>query len=232
PLDDNFASIVASVKERRTVSDNSRKVIPWTLPTVGGGALTVIAALLFNFALPMSATHILWINMVTTVTLGLVLAFEPTEPGIMRRPPRTPEAGLLSPLLLWRIAFVSLVFALCALGIFFYARGSGQSLEAARTMVVNMMVVLEVVYLFTVRYMHMTSFPWRVARGTKAVLSALIVVVLARLDSTSGPGMQQLFGAQPVSRLDGMLVLAVAAIAMVGFEWEKRHSRRIGCTHA
>lgn len=231
-LDDNFASIVAAVKEGRTVFDNIRKVITWTLPTNGGEALTVIAALLFNFALPMSATHILWINMVTTVTLGLVLAFEPTEPGIMRRPPRTPEAGLLSPLLLWRIAFVSLVFALCALGIFFYARGSGQSLEAARTMVVNMIVVLEVVYLFTVRYMHMTSFTWRGALGTKAVLIALVVVVLAQLVFTYWPVMQQLFRTEPVSLLDGMLILAVAAIAMIVFELEKHLSRRIGFTHA
>src|SRR5690625_4760602 len=128
-LDDNFASIVAAVKEGRTVFDNIRKVVTWTLQTNGGEALTVIAAILFNFTLPMSATHILWINMVTTVTLGLVLAFEPTEPNIMQRPPRRAGAGLLTRRLVWRVAFVSIVFALCGLGIFFYALGTGLSLE-------------------------------------------------------------------------------------------------------
>lgn len=227
-LDDNFASIVAAVKEGRTVFDNIRKVITWTIPTNGGEALTVIAAILFNFTLPMSATHILWINMITTVTLGLVLAFEPTEPNIMERPPRSVHSGILTPLLLWRIAFVSVVFALCALGVFFYARGSGQSLELARTMVVNMIVVLEVVYLFNIRYMHMTSFTWRGAMGTTPVLIALVVVVLGQLAFTYWPVMQDLFRTEPIAFFDGVLILLIGVIAMTIFEIEKYLSRRLG----
>ncbi|HLS69610.1 MAG TPA: HAD-IC family P-type ATPase, partial [Kiloniellales bacterium] len=227
-LDDNFASIVAAVKEGRTVFDNIRKVVTWTLPTNGGEALTVIAAILFNFVLPMSATHILWINMVTTVTLGLVLAFEPTEPGIMKRPPRSPQEGILSPLLLWRVAFVSLIFASCALGIFFHVLGRGDSLDLARTMVVNMIVMLEVVYLFTVRYMHMTSFTWRGALGTKPVLIALILVAIAQFAFTYWPVMQQLFRTEPVALSDGILIVVVAALAMAIFEIEKHLARRFG----
>src|SRR3546814_4511723 len=78
--DDNFASIVAAVREGRTVYDNLKKVIAWTLPTNGGQGLTILAALVFGFALPITPVQILWVNMVTAVTLGLTLAFEPSEP--------------------------------------------------------------------------------------------------------------------------------------------------------
>ena len=176
-LDDHFASIVAAVHEGRTVYDNIRKVIAWTLPTNGGEALTVIVAILVGFTLPMTATQILWINLITTVTLGLVLAFEPPEPGVMRRPPRPAGTPLLSPYLVWRLFFVSALFAIGALAIFFYALGRGQGVEVARTLVVNVIVVFEIFYLFNVRYLHMTSFTLRGALGTPAVLIAIAVVV-------------------------------------------------------
>src|SRR5690606_25291929 len=128
-LDDNFASIVAAVREGRTVYDNIRKVIAWTIPTNGGEWLAVIAAILFGFTMPMSPTHILWINLILTVTLGLVLAFEPQEPNVMQRQPRKADAPLLSPFLVWRIFFVSVLFTIGALAIFFYALGRGLSVE-------------------------------------------------------------------------------------------------------
>src|SRR3546814_7876599 len=90
-LDDNFASIVAAVHEGRTVYDNIRKVIAWTLPTNGGETIAVVLAILAGFTLPMTATQILWINLVTEGTLGLVLAFEPREPGVMTRDRKSPR---------------------------------------------------------------------------------------------------------------------------------------------
>ncbi|MCA9165908.1 MAG: HAD-IC family P-type ATPase, partial [Planctomycetales bacterium] len=106
-LDDNFASIVAAVREGRTVYDNLKKVIGWTLPTSGGEALVILAAVLMGLALPVTPVQILWINMVTVIALGLTLAFEPTEPGAMRRPPRSSNEPLLSGFLMWRVIFVS-----------------------------------------------------------------------------------------------------------------------------
>src|SRR5690606_26780879 len=106
--DDNFASIVAAVHEGRTVYDNIRKVIAWTIPTNGGEALAIIMAMAFSMTLPMTTAQILWVNMILTITLGLVLAFEPSEPGVMARPPRRASAPLLSPFMLWRIVFVAL----------------------------------------------------------------------------------------------------------------------------
>ena len=159
--DDNFASIVAAVREGRTVYDNIRKVIEWTLPTNGGELSAIIAAIALGLTLPVTPIQILWINMVTAVALGLTLAFEPTEPGTMQRPPRRPDEPLLSAHLLWRVAFVSLLFVVGVFGVFFYAIERGVSIETARTMVVNTIVVMEIFYLFSVRYVHGRRSPGR-----------------------------------------------------------------------
>jgi magnesium-transporting ATPase (P-type) len=227
-LDDNFASIVAAVHEGRVVYDNIRKVVAWTLPTNGGEALSVIVAILFGFALPMSAVQILWINLVTEGTLGLVLAFEPAEPNVMRRRPRAANQGLLTPFLVWRVLFVSLLFLGVTLGFYFYALGKGADLAAARTIVVNAVVVLEIFYLFNVRYLHVTSFSWRGVLGTPAVLIAVAVVVAAQFAFTYLPLMQGLFDTRPVSLGDGLLIVAVGAAVMVVLEIEKHVMRRTG----
>jgi potassium/sodium efflux P-type ATPase len=227
-LDDHFASIVAAVHEGRTVYDNIRKVIAWTLPTNGGEAMSVILAILVGFTLPMTATQILWINLILTVTLGLVLAFEPPEPGVMRRPPRPAGTPLLSPYLVWRLFFVSALFALGALGIFFYALARGLGVEVARTLVVNLIVVFEIFYLFNVRYLHMSSISLRGALGTPAVLIAVAVVVLAQLAFTYAPFMHELFQTRPVRLADGLLVVAAGVLLMFILEGEKNLLRRFG----
>ena len=226
-LDDNFVSIVSAVHEGRTVYDNIRKVIAWTIPTNGGEVLTVIAAILFGFVMPMTPVQILWINLILTITLGLVLAFEPAEPDVMRRPPRPSDAPILGPFLVWRIFFVSALFAVAALGIFFYALGRGLELEVARTMVVNAIVVFEIFYLFNVRYMHMTSITLRGALGTPAVLAAIAVVVAAQLVFTYAPFMHALFESRPVLLVDGIVIIATGALIMLILEGEKIASRRI-----
>jgi magnesium-transporting ATPase (P-type) len=220
-LDDNFVSIVAAVHEGRTVYDNIRKVIAWTVPSNGGEALAVIAAILFGFTMPMSPAQILWINLILTVTLGLVLAFEPSEPGVMRRPPRPANAPLLSPFLVWRVFFISVLFTLGALAIFFNALGRGLDVATARTMVVNALVVFEIFYLFNVRYLHMTSLTLRGALGTLPVLVALLVVVAAQLAFTYLPLMQQWFDTRALGLLDCLLILAAGVLFILILEVEK-----------
>jgi len=227
-LDDNFASIVNAVHEGRTVYDNIRKVIAWTLPTNGGEALTVIAAIAFGFTLPVSAVQILWINLVTSVTLGLVLAFEPAEPGVMRRAPRPRATPLLSKFLLWRVGLVSFLFVGAALAVFFHALARGHDLETARTLVVNVIVVLEIFYLFNVRYLHQASITLRGALGTPAVLIALAVVVAAQLAFTYAPFMQQWFATRPVSLADGAMIVGVGVVMLLLLEGEKLLLRRLG----
>jgi magnesium-transporting ATPase (P-type) len=224
-LDDNFASIVAAVREGRTVYDNIRKVISWELPTNGGETLAVALAILLGFSLPMTATQILWSNLVMAGTLGLALAFEPAEPGVMQRPPREKSAPLLSPFLVWRIALVSLLLSVAALGIFFYALGQGRSIETARTMVVNVLVVCELFYLFNVRYLHATSITFRGALGTPAVLIAIALLTAAQLLFTYAPFMNRIFQSRPLTLRDGLLILAIGGLMMLLLEGEKRFMR-------
>ncbi|MGD9508140.1 MAG: HAD-IC family P-type ATPase [Geminicoccaceae bacterium] len=227
-LDDNFATIVNAVHEGRTVYDNIRKVVAWTLPTNGGEVLTVIAAIIGGFLLPMTAAQILWINLILTVTLGLVLAFEPSEPGVMGRPPRDAQAPLLSPFLLWRVGLVSCLFAVAALAVFFGALGAGRDLATARTMVVNTIVVLEIFYLFNVRYMNMTSITLRGVVGTPAVLVAVAAVVVAQFAFTYLPFMHELFDSRPLGLADGFLIVAIGVGLMFLLEGEKLLLRRLG----
>lgn len=219
--DDNFASIVAAVREGRTVYDNLTKVIGWTLPTSGGETLIIIVAILFGLALPITPVQILWINMVTVVCLGLVLAFEPPEPDIMRRPPRAAHTPLLSGFLLWRIIFVSVLFAIGAFGMFSWAESKGASHEQARTIVVNAIVVMEIFYLFSVRYSRMTSLTLRGALGTPAVLIGVGLVAALQLGFTYLPFMQLIFQTRPVAIVDALVILGAGMTLFVIVEIEK-----------
>ncbi|HEU0017629.1 MAG TPA: HAD-IC family P-type ATPase, partial [Methyloceanibacter sp.] len=220
--DDNFASIVAAVREGRTVYDNLRKVIALTLPTNAGEASAIVAAIAFGLTLPMTAVQILWVNMVTTVALDLTLAFEPAEPGTMQRPPRSPKEPLLSGFLLWRVVFVSMLFVAGAFGVFFYALGEGHSLEVARTMVVNTVVVMEIFYLFSIRYVHGPSITWRGVFGTPAVLIGVALVVAMQFAFTYVPMMQSIFGTAPIGLYDGLLIVGVGVVLLLLVEIEKR----------
>ncbi|ABS64299.1 ATPase, P-type (transporting), HAD superfamily, subfamily IC [Parvibaculum lavamentivorans DS-1] len=226
--DDNFASIVAAVREGRTVYDNITKVITWTLPTNGGEALTIILAILFGLTLPVTPVQILWINMVTAVALGLTLSFEPTEAGAMRRPPRQAGQRLLSGRLLWRIVFVSLLMVAGTFGIYAWATSRGLPVETARTMVVNALVVMEIFYLFSVRYVHGTSLTWRGVLGTPAVLAGVGTVIAAQFAFTYMPFLQGIFGSRPVSLTDGAVIVGAGILLLVVVEIEKRVAARFG----
>jgi magnesium-transporting ATPase (P-type) len=220
--DDNFASIVAAVREGRTVYDNLMKVIGYALPTNGGEAMTVLAAIVLGLALPVTPVQILWINMVTTVALGLTLAFEPTEPGTMSRVPRARQQTILSSSLIWRILFVSALFVAGAFGIFFWAQSRGLAIEHARTLVVNTIVVLEIFYLFSVRYVHGTSLTWQGVLGTPAVLLGVGAVVVAQLAFTYLPSMQAAFGTRSLSVPEGAIVIGAGIALLAIVETEKR----------
>jgi len=219
--DDNFASIVAAVREGRTIHDNIRKVIAWNLPTNGGESLVIISAILLGITLPMTPVQILWINMVTAVALGLTLAFEPAEPGVMERAPRRMGASLLDAEMVWRVILVSILFAAAVFGVFGWARAGGASLDYARTLVVNLIVVMEIFYLFSVRYLHLTALTWTGILGTRAVLVGIAAAVTLQLAFTYAPFMRTVFETEPVSLADGALIIAVGVALLLLLEVEK-----------
>jgi magnesium-transporting ATPase (P-type) len=226
--DDNFATIAAAVREGRVVYDNVQKVIAWTLPTNGGEALVVILAILLGLTLPLTPVQILWINMVTATTLGLVLAFEAAEGDIMRRPPRPPAEPLLSGFLVWRVALVSALFCAGVFGIVAWSEWRGLPLEATRTAVVNAIVVLEIAYLFSVRFQRGTSLTWRGALGTRPVLIGVGAVVVLQLAFTYAPPLQALFATAPLDPVaDGLPILAAGLLLLLLLEAEKAVRRRL-----
>ena len=224
--DDNFATIANAVEEGRTVYDNLKKSIAFILPTSGGEALVVIAAIALGSVLPITPVQILWINMITTVTLALALAFEPAEASVMAKPPRRPDEPLLSRLLMWRIAWISVVLLLGTFGLFLYERAQGADLEAARTVAVNTLVMFEVIYLFNSRYLSRSALSWNGLLGSRiALLAAATVIVFQLLFTYAGP-MQALFGTQAIEAAAWGRILLVASTVFVLVELEKSWLRR------
>lgn len=220
--EDNFASIAAAIREGRTVYDNIKKVISWTLPTNAGESMTIIVALFLGMALPVTAVQILWINLITAITLGIALAFEPTEAGTMKRPPRPRDEPLLGGELIWHIILVSTLFLAAVFGMYAYAIDKGHPPELARTIALNTLVVLEIFHLFFIRNIYGTSLTWKAVRGTRAVWACVITVVLAQFAITYLPPLQKVFGTHAVPLLDGMLIVAVGAMFFAMIEAEKQ----------
>jgi magnesium-transporting ATPase (P-type) len=210
------------VREGRTVYDNIRKVIGWTLPTNAGEALTIIAALALGMALPITAIQILWINLITGITLGLALAFEASEPGTMRRPPRPRREPLLTGTLIWQILLVSTLILAAVFGMYFYATDKGYPVALSQTMAMNTLVVLQVFYLFFVRNIYSTSLTWAAVKGTRIVWGCVIAVTSAQFAITYLPSLQAVFGTQSVPLKDGLVIIGVGAVFLALIETEKQ----------
>ncbi|MBB4285984.1 HAD-IC family P-type ATPase [Roseospira goensis] len=225
--DDNFATIAAAVREGRRVYDNLIKTIQFMLPTNGGEALVLIASVLMGFSMPITPVQILWVNLVTAVTLALTLAFEPGEQTIMARPPRPMKEPILPGRLVWRIAFVSVLFLIGVLAIYRIARGLGATIPEARTLATNTLVVFEIAYLFNVRRFGRAGPGRGVPPITLPVGAAVATVLGLQVAFTYLPGLDLLFDTQPLSAA-AWGATALAGVAVFGIvEVEKRIETRI-----
>lgn len=229
-VDDNFVSIAAAVREGRTVYDNIKKVISWTLPTNAGEAMTIVVALLAGMTLPITPAQILWVNLITAVTLGIALAFEPTEESTMRRPPRPRDEPLLTGELVWYIVLVSLLFLCGVFGMYYYALDRGYSIELARTIALNTLVVMEIFNLFFIRNIYGTSLTWKAVRGTKMVWTVVIAITVAQFAITYLPLLQAVFATESIPFKDGVLVVAVGVALFAIIETEKQLRLRLNKT--
>jgi cation-transporting P-type ATPase F len=224
--DDNFASIEAAVEEGRTIFDNLTKMIAWTLPTNLGQGLVILAAIVLGIALPILPIQILWINMMTAVLLGLTLAMEKAEPDIMRRPPRDPRAPILTRTLVWRTVLVGLLIMISAFGLFELELRLGASVEVARTVAVNAVIVIEIFYLFNSR--SLTQSPFRIGfASNRWVLAGAVAMLVAQLAFTYIPTMNHLFASAPITPADWGRIVASGVMGYLIVELEKwlRRSR-------
>jgi len=226
--DDNFASIAHAVEEGRTVYDNLRKTVTFLLPINGGESLSLLLAVLLGLALPITPVQVLWVNMVSSVALAMVLAFEPTEADVMQRPPRRPDEPMLSRFVIWRIFFVSALFLVGIFGMYQWMLAQGATVEAARTVAVNTLVCMEVFYLFSVRYLKAPSFTVQGVKGTPRVLVAVFSVFGLQLLFTYAPFMQSLFASEALRLDTGMLVVLAGVAVLLILEIEKALLRRMG----
>nr|WP_235906679.1 HAD-IC family P-type ATPase [Pseudomonas saliphila] len=221
-LDDNFASLAAAVREGRTVYTNLKKAISFLLPINGGEAASLIVALLIGLTLPITALQILWVNLVSSVVLAMGLAFEPAEPTVMEKPPRSSGESLLNSFLVWRIVLVSLLFLAGIFASFQWAVQAGYSSEVARTLAVNTLVAMEVFYLFAVRYLDSASLTLRGMLGTPAVWIVVVLVTLLQLVFTYVGVMHTLFESAALSIPLLLIPGAAGVVVLAVLELEKR----------
>jgi cation-transporting ATPase F len=220
--DDNFASIEAAVEEGRGVFDNLTKFFVWTLPTNGGEALAIITAVILGTALPVAPVQILWINMTTAILLGLMLSFEPKEPGIMDRPPRDPRAPLLSPDILKRVGLVSLLLAGGAFGVFYWLMlAQDASLEEAQTAATTVFVIGETFYLFNCRSLTRSMFTIGLFTNMAAVWGSVAMIAL-QVVFVHTPLMNRLFHSRPLAWQTWGLIMLFGLVVYVIIEIEKR----------
>jgi cation-transporting ATPase F len=218
--DDNFATIEAAIEEGRGIYDNLVKFIAWTIPTNAGEGLVILAAVFAGTTLPITPLQILWINMTTAVLLGMMLAFEPAESGIMQRSPRRPAAPILDSALIQRCLLVSVLLLIGSFSLFELALYRGQSLAEARTIAANVFVLVETAYLFNCRSLtrpfwtiDLFSNPW-VWVGSGAMLALQLVF-------TYVPAFNRVFQTAPIGVSDWFSIIAIAALCAAIVETEK-----------
>ncbi|MGF1614376.1 MAG: cation-transporting P-type ATPase [Gammaproteobacteria bacterium] len=219
--DDNFATIARAVREGRVVFDNIKKSLLFILPTNGGQAGVILLAVFAGLALPVTAAQILWVNMVTAVTLALALAFEPGEPGVMRQPPRSPRERLITRALGMRILYVSLLMIAVTFAVFEWELARGNSIETARTAAVNMLAMAELLYLFHARHFTASAFSRETITGNPVALWVGLLLVIFQLLFTYAPPMQQLFHSAPLDALSWSVILTLAVVKFLAVEAEK-----------
>ena len=218
--DDNFATIVNAIEEGRTVYDNIRKALLFILPTNGAEALVLMSAILLGIAMPITPAQILWVNMVTAVTLALALSFEPMESNVMERPPRGAGESILGKLFIWRITFVSVVIGGLTLAAFTLLRNNGLDDDAARTIAVNTLVAGQLFYLFNCRKIETPALAKGFFDNWYAFLAAGALILL-QMAFVYLPFMNTFFGTQAIEASYWLYPLAAGVLVFLLVELEK-----------
>jgi magnesium-transporting ATPase (P-type) len=219
--DDNFATIERAIAEGRRIFDNIQKSLMFILPTTFAQALVVLTAVVFGFVPPMQPTQVLWVNLVTAITLALALAYEPAERGVMERPPRRVTGSVIDPSLRPRVLWATLLIAASTIIVFFFAQGAGASLPEARTAAVTMLVLGQVAYLFNSRFLRLTSFSPNVFLGNRVLWWAIGTLLVLQLLFTYLPIANEWFHTVPISWSQWGMAAGIALIIFVAVEVEK-----------
>lgn len=224
--DDNFSTIAMAVSEGRTVYDNIVKSIVFILPTSLAEALVIFFSVIFGLMMPITPAQILWVNMITAVTLALALAFERPEDNVMSRPPRPFSQRLFSVSLVGRMIMVGGIGAAIVFALFFYYRFLGSSIEYARTIAINALVMIEIFYLFNCRFLTQTIFRRSFFVGSKPMIISIVSVSFLQLIFSYLPMSQSVFGLESISYEDWVVIILCTLPIMLIVELEKFVQRR------
>ena len=223
--DDNFATITAAVEEGRGVFDNLIKFLTWILPTNAGQGLVIIIAVMLSQPLPILPVQALWINMTTAVLLGLALAFEPREPGIMKRSPRKPNVSLLNGELIFRVLLVGFMLLVGSFGLFEWSLHNGESEDTARTIAVNVFAVGQAFYLLNCRSLRYSIFKLGVF-SNMWIWSGIAAMATAQLLFTYLPIMNTMFHTAPISFMSWVHIIMVGIVIYIVIDVEKAYRRK------
>ena len=196
--DDNFATIEHAIEEGRRINDNLHKSVLFLLPTNGAQSLVVLIAVVFGLTMPLAPVQILWVNMITAVTLSLALAYEPAEPDIMRRPPRPPGTPLVRARYLPRLAAASVLIAVATLVTFLIGRVVTGDVASAQTWAVNTLALGQAAYLFNARFLRESSFRKEALVGNRVVWWVVGILVLLQVAFVYLPVLHTWFGSAAV----------------------------------
>lgn len=220
--DDNFYTIAKAVKEGRKIFDNLKKTINFFLPTALAQGLVVIFALLMNRPLPLTPIQILWVNMVTTITLSYALGFEKAGKDTMDRPPRAVEEGILSGYSLFRVIYVSLLIMVPAY--FLAMQFEGQALQ--QTILLQNIVLAQAVYMINCRELTNPSINKGLFKNRPLFLSLGILTIL-QAAVLFLPIVQRWIGTTTLTGTQQLIIFANVALLFLIVEIEKALTKRI-----
>ncbi|HHV5417619.1 TPA: HAD-IC family P-type ATPase [Klebsiella pneumoniae] len=223
--DDNFATIASSVKEGRRVYDNLKKTILFIMPTNLAQGLLIIIALLAGNIIPLTPVLILWMNMATSATLSFGLAFEAAERNVMNRPPRKTGQHVMDGFAVWRVAFVGSMIAIAAFILEAWLAPRGHSPEFIRTVLLQMLVTAQWVYMINCRSSDSFSLSMGLLRN-KGIWLVTGVLLLMQLVIIYVPLMQSMFGTEALPLRYWFVTLVIGVAMFLVVEIEKRLTRR------
>ena len=227
--DDNFATMSVAIKEGRRIYDNIKKSILFLLPTSFAEGLIIAITILMQRDMPLQATQLLWINMVSAITIQFAFIFEPAEEGIMEKPPRKTGRGLMNKRDIFQMTYVSILMAIISIISYEWLIYTGADQVTASTMMVNIIVFSKIFYLFNIRTSKL-AFSRSFFTNPKAFLIIGIMIVL-QLILTYVPVMQGAFQTGPMTGLEWLISVLCGLVVLIVVEIDKFIRLRIQIRH-
>jgi Ca2+-transporting ATPase len=223
-LDDNFATIVGAVREGRRIYDNLRKFVRYSLATGVAEIWPLVLAPVLGIPIPLLPIQILWVNLVTDGLPGLALAAERAESRVMERPPRPPGESLLAHGLWQHVVWVGLLMGSVTLGTQLWASQAGYHW---RSMTFTVLALSQMGHVLAIRSEKASLF-WLGLWSNRPLLGAVVVTLVLQLAILYVPGLNAVFGTQPLTRFELVVALALSSIVFVAVEIEKAVKRKGG----